>query len=80
MIPRLHGISLAYGSTLVTTADSDVELEVPVGEGGPEAKDGSEDDLGCDQVDSCGDTGLHRREGLRARRVKRDGYCEALVD
>ena len=37
-------------------------------------------DLGCDQVESCRDTGHHHREGLRARRVKRGGYCEALVD
>ena len=59
---------------------SDKELEVQVDKGGPEANDGSEHDLGCDQVESCGDTGPHRREGLRARRMKRGGYCEASVD
>ena len=64
----------------VTTAVFDEELEVQVDEEGPEAKDGSVNDLGCDQVKSCGDTGPHRREGLGARRVKRGGYCEALVD
>ena len=62
------------------TAVSDEELELQVEEGGPGAKDGLEDDLWCDQVDSCGDTGPCRREGLRARRVKRGGFCEALVD
>ena len=75
-MPTLHEISL----TGVTTAVSNEEPEVQVGEGEPEAKDGSEDDLGSDQVDSCGDTGPRRREGLRARRVKRGGYYEALVD
>ena len=74
-MPTLHKISLAYGST---TAVSDEGPEVQVDEGEPEAN--SEDDLGCDQVDSCGDTGPHRREGLRARRVKRGNYYEALVD
>ena len=59
---------------------SDEELEVQVGEGGPGTKDGSEDGSECDQIDSCGDTGPYRREGLRARKVKRGGYCEALVD
>ena len=48
------------------TAVSDEEPETQVGEGGYEAKGGSEDDLGCDQVDSCGDTCPHRREGLRS--------------
>ena len=59
---------------------SDEELEVQFGEGGPKTKDGSGDGLECDQIDSCGDTGLHCREGLRTRKVKRGGCCEALVD
>ena len=49
---------------------SDEELEVQVGEGGPETKDGSEDGLECDQIDSCGDTGPHCREGLRERKER----------
>ena len=61
----------------VITAVSDEEPETQVGEGGYEAKGGSEDDLGCDHVDSCGP---HRREGLRARRAKRGNCYEALVD
>ena len=35
--------------------------------------------MGCDLIDSCGDTGPRCRERPRARRVKRGGYCEALV-
>ena len=56
------------------------ELEVRVCERGPETKHGSEDDLGCNQIDSCGDTDPHCREGPIARRVKRGDYCEALED
>ena len=56
------------------------ELEVRARERGSETKHGSGDDLGCDLIDSCGDTGPHCREGLKTRRVKRGGYCEALVD
>ena len=59
---------------------SDEELEVQVGEGGPETKDASEGGLEFDQIDSYGDTGPHHREGFRARKVKRGDYCEALVD
>ena len=58
----------------------DEELEVQARESGPETKHGSEDDLGSGQIDSCGDTGPCCRDGLRARRVKSGGYCEALVD
>ena len=75
---KYHSLTTVLWS--VTTAVSDEELEVKVDEGGPEAKDGSVNDLGCDQVESYGDTGPHRREGLRARRVKRGGYCEALAE
>ena len=64
----------------LTTTVFDTELEVQARERGPETKYGSEDDLGCDQIDSCGDTGPRCREGLRAKKVKRGGYCEALVD
>ena len=64
----------------LTAAVSDKELEFQAWEAGPETKHGSEDELGCDQIDSCGDTGSRCREGLRAKRVKRDGYCEASVD
>ena len=47
---------------------------------GPETKHGAEDDLGCDLIDSCGDTGPRCRERPRVRRVKSGGYCEALED
>ena len=77
----LHEISLVYDGTLVSHhCGFDEEFDVRACERGPETKHGSEDDLGCDQIDSCGDTGPRCREGPRARRMKRGGYCEALVD
>ena len=56
------------------------ELEVRARERGPETKHGAEDDLGCDLIVSCGDTGPRCRERPRARRVERGDYCEALGD
>ena len=56
------------------------ELEVRARERGSESKHGSDVDLGCDLIDRCRDTGPRRREGLKTRRVKRGGYCKALVD
>ena len=64
----------------LTTAVFEEELEVRARERGSETKHGSDDDLGCDLIDSCGDTGPRCREGLKTRKVKRGGYCEALVD
>ena len=63
----------------LTTAVFEEELEVRARERGSETKHGSDDDLGCDLIDSSGDTGPRCREGLKTRRVKRGGYCEALV-
>ena len=56
------------------------ELEVRARERGPETKHSSDDDMGSDLIDSCGDTGPRCREGLKTRRAKRGDYCEALVD
>ena len=41
------------------------ELEVRARESGPETKRGSDDDMGSDLIDSCGDTSPHYREGLK---------------
>ena len=38
------------------------EPEVQDGKGEPKVRDGLEDDLGCNQVDSCEDTSLRGRE------------------
>lgn len=32
-----------------------------------------------DQIDKYGNTGPRRMEGLRTRRMKRGGYCGALI-
>ena len=41
------------------------ELEVRARERGSETKHGSDDDLGCDLIDSCGDTGPVAGRGLQ---------------
>ena len=75
----LHEISLVYDATLVSHhCGFYEEFEVRAREWGPETKHGSEDDFGCDLIDSCGDTGPRCREGPRARRVERGDFCEAL--
>ena len=75
---KYHSFSTVLQS--LTTAVFEEELEVRARERGSETKHGSDGDLGCNQIDSCGDTGPCCGEGLNTRRVKWGGYCEALLD
>ena len=70
--PSLHGSSFAFGSALVTAAVSDEELKFKLVKGDPRLSMVQRMIWGVIRL-ITGDTGLRRREGLRARRVRKAG-------
>ena len=73
-----HSIMTVLQSVIIVVSNE--EPEAQVGREVVWTRLDFEDDFECVQIDNYGNSGPHRREGCRMRRVKRGGYCKAPLN